>query len=53
MKDNPEISTYTESGHIEPGELFAVRWGMGNDCVLVFRISDDFEPTNFQNIIKK
>lgn len=39
-------------GEIAPGELLALRWGMGNDCVLVIRQHEDEEPVNFQQIIK-
>lgn len=47
-----KFSTYTESGNILPGDLMAVRWGLGNDCIMVFRISDDFEPRVYQQVIK-
>jgi hypothetical protein len=50
---NETCWTFTRSGRIKPGELFAMRWGMGNDCVLVFRIDDNFEPVNFQQAITR
>jgi len=46
-----KYSSYTD-GTIEPGVLFALRWGLGNDCVLVLRLDDCFEPVNFQNLVK-
>lgn len=49
---NKKIMTYSSQG-IEniKGEFFAVRWGLGKDCVLVLKLDDDFEPTNYQNIV--
>lgn len=44
---NPDHATFT-AGAIEPGAWFAVRWGMGNDCVLTFRISEEHPVTNYQ-----
>lgn len=49
--NDPRKHTFTDSGRLVPGELFAIRWGMGNDCVVVFRIDEDFEPINFQELI--
>jgi hypothetical protein len=46
-----EKSSFT-SGAICGGCLFALKWGLGNDCVLVFRLDENFEPIIFQNIIK-
>jgi hypothetical protein len=46
------LSTYTD-GPIKQGDLFAIRMGMGDDCVLVFRLDSEFEPVNFAQIIPK
>jgi hypothetical protein len=46
---NPDHWTYTEE-EIAPNVYFALRFGLGNDCVVVFRIGDEM-PTNYQNII--
>lgn len=46
----PELKTYTD-GDIEPGCLFAVRWGLGNDCVLVFKLDELFTPINYGQVI--
>jgi len=51
FSEHPEHSSFTE-GKIEGGCLFGLRWGLGDDCVLVFRLDYD-EPLNFTNIIKK
>ena len=45
---NPEHWTYTDA-EIETGAYFAMKFGMGNDCVVVFTIADN--PVNYQNII--
>lgn len=49
--EDPEIMTYGDSPRPECGEFFAVKWGLGADCVLVFTIGDD--PTVFAQFIKK
>ena len=52
FSENDGWTTFTD-GDIEPGCLFAVRWGLGDDCVLVMRLDDDHKPTVYQQIIKK
>jgi len=51
MENNKDIYTYSD-GQPAPGQLLALRWGLGNDCVLVVRLDDDFEPVNFQQAIR-
>lgn len=46
-----EHTTYTHD-KLEEGCLFAMRWGWGNDCVVIFRLDEDFEPVNYQQLIK-
>lgn len=48
---NPKNRTYTEGG-IKPGCFFAIRWGTGEDCVLVFTIDDNCEPTIYAQTVK-
>jgi hypothetical protein len=48
---HPEHWTFTD-GDIVPGCLFAVRWGLGKDCVLVLKLDDYELPVNFQEIIR-
>jgi hypothetical protein len=38
-------------GDIKPGAYLALRWGLGNDCVLVLKLDPDFQPVNFQQAI--
>jgi len=40
-------------GEIAPGEYLALRWGMGDDCVLVIRQHYEEEAVNFQQIIRE
>lgn len=47
---HPKCDTCVD-GDIEPGCLLAVRWGINKDCVLILKLDDHFEPTNYQNII--
>lgn len=47
-----EHCTYTH-GEIKAGCLFAMRWGLGEDCVVVFRLDEDFEPINYQQLIRQ
>ena len=37
---NPQITTFTEDG-VDYDCLFAVRWGLGDNCALVFTIGDE------------
>lgn len=39
-------------GELTPGSLIGIRWGMGDDCVLVLKLDEDFEPVNFQQAVK-
>ena len=50
FEENPKGRTYTK-GDIEGDILFAVRWGIGDDCILVFRESDNVRI--YENIIKE
>ena len=43
--------TYTD-GDIKPGALFAMRYGLGNDCVVVFRIGYDAPVVNYQELVR-
>lgn len=48
---DPTMSSYSD-GDLEPGCLLALRWGAGNDCVLVMRLAEDFELVNFQELVR-
>lgn len=50
--ENELINTFTDGADIYAGCLFALRWGFGDDCVLVFRLDEDFEPVNYQQLIE-
>lgn len=38
--NNPKHWTYT-AAEVETGAYLALRWGLGDDCVLVLRIGDE------------
>ena len=48
--EHPEHSSF---GDIEKGGLIALRWGLGDDCVLILKLDEGYEPTNYHQIIKK
>jgi hypothetical protein len=50
MSDNRK-DTFTDDGNIKPGDLFAMRWGLMDRGILVFRIDESFEPVNFVDCI--
>ena len=47
---NEQYYTFTD-GNIKAGCLFAMRFGFNDDCVIVFRLDEDFEPINYQQLI--
>jgi hypothetical protein len=48
---HPEISTYSLD-KIEPGCFLAIRWGMGEDCVLVVKLDDSHVPINYAQLVR-
>jgi len=50
MNNNPKTYSY---GDLEPGAYFAVRFGLGDDCLLVFRIDPDCAIDNYQQILNR
>ena len=46
---HPEHWSYTR-GEIAEGELIALRWGLAEDCVLVFPIGED--PTVYAEVAR-
>lgn len=51
FKENPDNYTFTEN-EIETGCWFAVRWGLDRNGVVVFKLDEYFEPTNYMEVIK-
>lgn len=47
---HPDHATF---GDCEPGSFLAIRWGMGGDCVLVLKLDEFHEPTNYQQLVRK
>ena len=52
-KDFAEHPEHASFGDLTPGSLLALRWGLGEDCVFVFKLDGDFVPTNYMNIVEK
>ena len=50
FKHNSDLEYF---GTLKKGNLFAMRWGIMEDCVLVIKLDSDFEPVNFQNIVER
>lgn len=49
--ENPHGYSYADGGDIEPDSLLALRWGAGDDCVLVLSVSDHHTPTIYGQVI--
>ena len=50
FEKHPEHHSYGELGQ---GNYLALRWGLGEDCVLVLKQDDYFIPVNYQQAVKK
>ena len=48
--ENPKWRSYTD-GEIKSGCFFALRYGLDNNGVVVFKLDEDFEPLNYVGII--
>jgi len=48
---NEKLASYTD-GEIIPGCFFALRWGLRNDCVVVFKLDCAHVPTNYQELVR-
>lgn len=49
---NEQLATYSD-GKLEPGCLLAIRWGLGEDCVVVVKLDEKHIPTNFAQLVKE
>lgn len=49
---NKQYYTFTDS-EIETGCLFAIRFGFRDGCVVVFRLDEDFEPIEYQQLVTR
>ena len=49
---NEKLTTYTDED-IKEGCLFAMRFGLGDDCVVVFKLDETFMPTNYRQLIRQ
>lgn len=48
---NPSMWSYSK-GEIQPGCLLALRWGLGDDCVLVVKLDEFHVPTIYSQAVK-
>lgn len=51
FKADPKLITFSNNGPT-PGEYMALRWGMGDDCVVVVKLDEYHVPTNYQNLVR-
>lgn len=49
--DHPETRTFADA-EIKPGCFFAVRWGLGEDCVVVLKLDEQHVPTNYMQLVR-
>jgi hypothetical protein len=47
----PGVSSFTDS-EIERGAFLALRWGLGDDCVLVLKLDDIHTPTIYAQQVR-
>lgn len=40
-------------GEITQGGFIALRWGLGDDCVLVLKLDELHVPTNYQSLVRQ
>ena len=45
--------THQSFGDIAPGNWLALRWGLGDDCVLVIKQHESEQAANYQQIIRR
>jgi hypothetical protein len=50
FRRDPKIMTFTKD-KIVPGCFFAIRWGLHDKSILVFKVADDFNPTIYDSVI--
>lgn len=48
---NPAMWSFSTS-EIHPGCLLALRWGLGDDCVLVVKLDEFHVPTIYSQAVK-
>ena len=52
FEENPQNVTFSRNGP-EKGEFFALRWGAGLDCVVVFKIHEYEDIINYCEFIDR
>lgn len=46
-------SKHWSYGDLIPGSYLALRWGLGDDCVLVLKLDEDFAPVNYMQLVEQ
>ena len=49
---DPRMTTFSLSS-IKKGCMLALKWGLNDDCVLVVKLDEGFEPVVFQKAIPR
>lgn len=50
FNENKDLASY---GDLEPGSYLALRWGLGNDCILVLKLDEYFQQENYSGLLNK
>lgn len=50
FEGNPKHASF---GDLTPGSYLALRWGLGEDCILILKLDHYFENRNYQQAIKR
>ena len=50
---NAKPNSVTFGNVNQAGAYFAMRWGYGGDCMLVFKLDPDFEPTVYDEVLDR
>lgn len=48
---DPAMHSFTD-GEVTRGELLALRWGLGDDCVLVLKLDEFHTPTIYAQQVR-
>jgi hypothetical protein len=52
FRSDPKLATFSDRS-VSPGSYLALRWGLGNDCVLVVKLDEYDEPINYQQLVRQ
>ena len=49
---NPKCYSFSDPRELTAGGYLALRWGMGEDCVVVVKLDEYHEPVNYVQLVK-